>query len=196
MNEGKGLWMAAALVAVTLAPSVVAAQEDGHATGAFLSGRLNMVNTSGAEGLLGGLGAPAPVSIGFAGESFSIAVGPTFHHFAVGFDGSSSSVGVAGANAVATFVTSTGAGGNLQIYPLVGLGTAIAYGSDAGVENGLFLQGQVGLGARYFLVPNVATHIELGEGLNRLSVDDGFGGRVSTTLLTTWGGLGLSIIFG
>lgn len=202
MNRSIGLGF---LVLSVIAPAAASAQDapvtataSEPVSGFSLTGRLGMVNTAGLDGLGGALGGLPPLVVGFDMGSFTIGVGPAYHNFSTKVDDlDPTSVGMVGAHAVATLIVSDAAGGKAQLYPLLGLGTAIGLTSDdVELDSSLFIQAQLGLGLRYFLAPNVAAHVEFGEGINRLSITDTRDTTSTTSLLTTWGNLGLSIIFG
>lgn len=169
------------------------AQEASHtpATGLLLEARLAAVNLPGADGLLGGLGGPTRVAIGYRGEGYTIAIGPMIHRGTISAF-SSQSINLFGAHIIGTRTFFDTSDKRTEFYGLGDLSIGAAFSSSEGSSNSSnpMLYGvNLGVGARHFITSNLSLGVEIGEGFLFAPDKD-----VDISTLTTWGALVAQVV--
>lgn len=214
-------WSIFAFCCAGLAPQAVRAEAPG--TGLFIEARLSSLNLPGAEGLIGGLGGPAPATIGYRASGFTVGVGPAIHQVTQsrsscprdlmtgnclsGDDQTRTEALTAlGAHVVATLTMATLHEDRAELYLLGGftLGGVIS-SSDDGDDvpepeqdlkgSPIAFGGTVGLGIRYFLAPFLGIGAELGEGYTNIPLSSSVSTSERVYAFSTWGALSAQLVF-
>lgn len=214
-------WSIFAFCCAGLAPQVVRAEAPG--TGLFIEARLSSLNLPGANGVIGGLGGPAPATIGYRASGFTVGVGPAIHQLTQsqttcprdpimgtctsGDDQTRTDTLTAiGAHVVATVTMATLHEDRAELYLLGGFtfGGVIS-SSDDGDDvpepeqdlkgSPIAFGGTVGVGIRYFLAPFLGIGAELGEGYTNIPLSSNTVSSERIYAFSTWGALSAQLVF-
>jgi hypothetical protein len=203
-----------------LAPGTASAEAPG--TGLFIEARLSSLNLPGANGVIGGLGGPAPATVGYRASGFTVGIGPAIHQLTQSrtscirdpMSGNCSgddetrtdTLNAIGAHLVATVTLATLHEERAELYVLVGFTIGAAFtSSDDGNDtpppeqdlkgSPIAFGGTVGVGIRYFLAPFLGIGAELGEGYTNIPLSSTTVSSERIYAFSTWGALSAQLVF-